>query len=499
MNLTTLLNSMDYQSIGETKDKEIESLVYHSDDAKSKSVFFAIEGRDTDGEKYISDVISKGCKAIVVSEEYDPKTVQNDYQKDVAFIKVKDVRRSMAQMAAKFFQNPSKDLLTIGITGTKGKSSASYMIWRILEEAGINTGIIGTMFTGYSGNLEEAKNTTPQSVDIQKMLKSMKDAGCKAAVIEVSSQGLMQKRTDFVNFDIGVFTNMSPDHIGEGEHKNYEEYKYWKSCLFKQCKRAVMNLDDEEYKFMLEDSSVERAVFYGKDKRADFIIKDMELWSEKGCLGVKYQLETKKPYEDGLIHDITLELPGDFNSYNGTAAIAVTRMLGVPWNIIKNTLKDIKIPGRAETVDVSKDFTAMVDYAHNGKALESLLSNLKKYKPSRIIVVFGCGGNRDKNRRVEMGKAASELSDIIIVTSDNPRNENPYAIIEDIKDNIKNIDKVLTVPDRREAIGTAIKIAHEGDIVIIAGKGHETYQIIGDNIIHFDDREELLSFRKESE
>ena len=192
MNLTTLLNSMDYQSIGETKDKEIESLVYHSDDAKSKSVFFAIEGRNTDGEQYISDVISKGCKAIVVSEEYDTKAVQNDYQKDVAFIKVKDVRRSMAQMAAKFFQNPSKDLFTIGITGTKGKSSTSYMIWRILEEAGINTGIIGTMFTGYSGNLEEAKNTTPQSVDIQKMLKSMKDAGCKAAVIEVSSQGLMQ-------------------------------------------------------------------------------------------------------------------------------------------------------------------------------------------------------------------------------------------------------------------------------------------------------------------
>lgn len=497
MKLSTLLNDLDYEIEGETKDKEIEALAYHSDKAKEGSIFFAVEGSDTDGNLYIPDAVAKGCSVIVAGENCkDLRGIYNKAADCLTVIKVKDVRAAMAEIAARFYHEPSKELLTIGITGTKGKTSTAYMIWKIMEEAGIKTGIIGTVFTGFEGNLRESANTTPQSADIHRSLREMKDSGCTAAVIEVSSQGLMQKRTDFIEFDIGIFTNLSPDHIGEREHKSYSEYRYWKSRLFNQCRIALMNIDDKECYFMAENSSAEKIFFYGRDEKADFSIDKVNLWSEGGSLGVKYNLAAPDFYTGEA--EVLTRLPGEFNAYNSAAAAAACTILNIPLEKILCTLKSIKIPGRAETVNVSDDFTVMVDYAHNGVALKSLLESLKKYNPKRLITVFGCGGNRDRNRRKEMGRAASELSDVIIVTSDNPRNEHPMKIIDDITENISPHREVMVIPDRREAIGKALELGAKNDIIIIAGKGHETYQIIGDETRHFDDREEILSYRKES-
>ena len=504
MNLFALLDSMDYQILGETKDKEIKSLAYHSKDAREGSVFFALEGRDTDGKLYMPQAFEEGCDTFIVGMERclpDEAMCMLEngkaQRRPVTFIKVKDVRTAMAQMAVRFYGHPSKDLLTIGITGTKGKTSTAYMIWRILEDYGIKTGIIGTIFTGYEGNLRESSNTTPQSVEMQKTLRMMADAGCKAAVMEVSSQGLMQRRTDFMDFDIGVFTNLSPDHIGYGEHQNYEEYRYWKSMLFKQCKTAVMNIDDSQCNFMADASDAEKIFFYGKDEKADFAIDEISLRSEKGSLGVQYLL--KAPEFIPEASRVIIDMPGEFNAYNSAAALAISQIIGISWQRAVETVRNIKIPGRAETVPVSEDFTVMVDYAHNGKALASLLYSLRQYQPERLIVVFGCGGNRAEARRIEMGKAASQFADVIIVTSDNPRNEDPIKIIEDIIENVSSSKEVIVIPDRKEAIREAIKTGRRGDIIVVAGKGHETYQIIGDEIKHFDDREEILSLGRKRE
>lgn len=499
MNLFSLFDSLDYQIEGDTKDKEIKSLVCHSKDAAKGSLFFALEGRDTDGKLYISEACANGCDAVVAEDTADLtlKSISDDLQrqginKKITLIRTKNIRMVMAKVAAVFYGNPSEQLITIGITGTKGKTSTAYMIWRILNDAGIKAGIIGTIFAGYEGNLEENPNTTPQSVDMQRMMRQMADNGCKAVVTEVSSQGLMQCRTAFVRFDIGVFTNLSPDHIGFGEHSSYKEYRYWKSTLFCQCKAGLINRDDAESQIMAEASTAEKLLFYGKDKKSDFIIDDVDLWSEKGALGVKYALEAPKFY-DGR-RKVLVDMPGEFSAYNSAAALAVACMMDIPWDQAAETLRGIKIPGRAQTVSVRGEYAIMADYAHNGKALRSLLSGLRQYDPARLIAVFGCGGNRAGSRRTEMGKAASDLADVIIVTSDNPRNENPMAIISDITKNISPGKEVMIIPDRREAIHRAMDMGKKGDIIVVAGKGHETYQILGNEIRHFDDVEEIMSY-----
>lgn len=494
MNLTALLNSIDYEITCDAEDKDVKELIYHSDKAGPGTVFFAIDGENSAGAKYIPQAVDAGCDIIVTSQNQDNMTGHGALTQ----IKVKDVREAMSAAAASFYGNPSDKLLTIGVTGTKGKTGTAHMIWRILEEAGIKTGIIGTVYTGFGDNIELSERTTPQSVDLQRTLRQQADAGCKAVVIEVSSQGLKHKRVMHVDFDVCVFTNISPDHISAAEHRDYEEYRYWKSRLFRNCRLAVMNADDPEYSFMLKGASPERILLFGKSDKADFCINSMNCIRREGKLGMICELEAKKPCGDNKSHRILLNMPGEFNAYNSVAAVSVTRALGIPWGIITETLAEIRIPGRTEIMDVSKEFCVMVDYAHNGVALANLLSELKKYEPKHLIVVFGCGGDRDKNRRAEMGRAASRWADVIIITSDNPRSEQPQAIIEDINRAVAGSAEVLSIADRREAIRTALDKASCGDIVVVAGKGHETYQIIGDQTLHFDDRDEIMSFGKET-
>ena len=493
MKLADLLKTSADCVISGTTDKDVKELVYHSDKAGPGSVFFAIEGQLADGRKYIEKAVEKGASAVVATGPVPKKTYG-----ETTVIETKDVRKTMARMSAQFYGRPSERLLVIGVTGTKGKTSTTFMIRQILEAAGIKTGIIGTITNGYEEHMEEASSTTPQSVEIQRNLAEMEAAGCKAVVMEVSSQGLMHSRVDSVDFDIGVFTNISPDHIGEGEHADFEEYMGWKSLLFKRCRRAVVNCDDPRCEDIIRGSELEQTVRFGRSSLADFRCMEQQLWRDKGVLGIKYKLFAGKPCGDDSTREITVNLPGRFNVYNTMAAIAVTKSLGIPWGVIEETIRDLKIPGRVEAVDVGRDFTVLLDYAHNGIALKSLMDSLREYRPDRIMLMFGCGGNRDRNRRFEMGKVAMETADFIIVTSDNPRREDPDKIIEDITGVMNFCDKaILAIPDRRQAIRRAIEEGRSGDIIVIAGKGHEPYQIIGNERRHFDDREVIMSLRED--
>ncbi len=496
MKLEHLLNDVEYCLIKGNFDVEVKNIAYHSKQVTKDSIFFAIKGHRDDGAKYMLEAADKGAAVIVIQAGDDiPSEV---IERDVVLVEVENVRKSLARISSNFYGRPSEKMLVIGVTGTKGKTSVTYMIRHILQEAGIKTGLIGTVQSGFDGNWLDSDSTTPQSVDIQKYLFEMFLGECKAVVMEVSSQGLMQDRIEAIDFDIGVFTNISPDHIGDGEHGSFEEYLFWKSRLFRLCSRAVVNIDDSFWEDILKDNNPDQTLFFGRDEKADFIAKDIELWRKGHVLGSKYTLFSKEPCGDDKERLVELAMPGEFNIYNSLAAVTTTRALGIPWHIIFEGLKSVKIPGRVETVDIGSDFTVMIDYAHNGVALTNLLESLKRYEPGRIVLVFGCGGNRDRNRRFEMGGVAQKLADYIIVTSDNPRFENPEDIIADITSVMDlNDKKTVTIPDRKKAIEMAIKIAQEGDIIVIAGKGHEKYQIIDGNVSHFDDKEVVLSIGKE--
>ncbi len=495
MKLKDLADAGSARIIRGSGNTQIKDLVYHSSEVSPGSLFFAIQGQTDDGKKYVKEAVRKGAAAVVISD--------NDINKiswDIPTLAAADVRKTMAQMSADFYARPSKDMLIIGVTGTKGKTGTTFMIRQMLEKAGIKTGIIGTIYNGYKDHISDAVSTTPQSVDIQRYLYTMKKAGCRAVVIEVSSQGLMQSRTDEIDFDIGIFTNLSPDHIGKGEHADFNEYVRCKSMLFKKCKRAIINIDDPHYNEMIEGASLEKTVYFGKCANADFIIENHSIWIKDGRPGVKYTVRSKKPCGDDTIRELKVDLPGIFNVYNSLAAAAVAKSLGVPWSVIEEVLENIKIPGRTEIIETEYPYTVILDYAHNGVSLRNLLKSLREYNPERIILVFGCGGNRDRNRRYEMAAAASENADLIIVTSDNPRREDPDMIISDITGAIDTQKKpVIVVPDRRMAIWKAMEEGKEGDMIVIAGKGHEKYQIIGEEKKFFDDREEVLSYRREEQ
>lgn len=491
MKLSTLLITTDYLKVKGTLDKEIENLAYHSDKVKEKSLFFAIEGEKQAGKLYTNVAVRKGAAAIVYSG--DEPQIDRD---DITLIQVEDVRKTMAKAAAGFYGHPSQKLLVIGITGTKGKTTTSFIIRRILEEAGIRTGIIGTVLKGFGEHMDFSDMTTPESVDIQYLLSEMVKGGCKAVIMEVSSQGLKHNRVAETDFDIAVFTNISPDHISKNEHTDYKEYLACKRKLFLMTKRAVINVDQREWPQIIAGANLEKIIFYGKKDEADFCIGKTLFYNIGNSLTTEYIVYAAKPCGDARNHRFVLNMPGEYNVYNATAAVAVTRALGVPWDIIGEVLQTVSIPGRTEIVPYNDNFTVMIDYAHNGKAAENLLQAIKAYKPSRIIAVFGCGGNRDKNRRFEMAEAVSRHADFVIITSDNPRFESPEDIENDICGHMTENTEFTVIRDRGEAIGYALQKGQKGDIIIVMGKGHEAFQIMGDKKYHFDDKEEILKARE---
>ena len=486
MILDKLLEKIDYQIVKGDKNVEVKNLIMDSRKLSVGDVFVCIHGAVFDGHEFISDVINKGAKAIIIEQDIEI----ND---EVTVIKVKDTKLALAYMSAAFFDYPAEKIKTIGITGTKGKTTTTYMVHSVLEKAGIKTGLIGTIETIIGNEHIPAVNTTPESYQIQETFDKIVKSGCKAVVMEVSSQGLMLHRVAGIVFDYGIFTNLGKDHIGENEHKDFEDYKNCKAKLFKQCKRGIINIDDKYSKDMIEGAICEIETL-GLSDEADLKAEDITLYKEQGVLGISFDLlidgKDKYPFR--------IDIPGKFNVYNAITAIAICRHFVDDINLIKSVLTDIRIKGRTEIIPISDKYTVMVDYAHNAMSLESLLKSLKEYNPKRIITLFGCGGNRDRNRRFEMGEVSSKLSDLTIITSDNPRNENPESIINDIITGMKKSNgKYVMIIDRREAIKYAIQNAEYGDVIVVAGKGHEDYQIIGNVKYHMDDRELIEEAKRE--
>lgn len=484
--LEKLLERLDYTVVQGSTDIEITALVYDSRKLQPGCLFVCIKGTAVDGHSFAAEAAEKGAKAIVVQE--DVKAPE-----DVTVIKVKDSRYGLALLSCAWFRYPAEKLKVIGVTGTKGKTTTTYMVKSILENAGYKVGLIGTIEAIIGDKVIPANNTTPESFLVQDYFCQMEEAGCQCVVMEVSSQGLMMHRTAGIPFEIGIFTNIEPDHIGPGEHSSFEEYMSCKGLLFRQCKVGIVNIDDKHWEKVLEGHTCTLETF-GFSEKAYLRAKDSQLVKKPGYLGVSYKAE-------GLVDAVVeIDVPGKFSIYNSLTAIAICRHFKVTAEDMKQALKAAKVKGRIEMVKVSDTFTLMIDYAHNAMSLESLLATLKEYEPTRLVCLFGCGGNRSKIRRYEMGEVSGKLADLTVITSDNPRFEEPQAIIDDIKEGMAKTDgKYVEIPDRKEAIRYVIANGQPGDVIVLAGKGHEDYQEIKGKKYPMDERvliQEILEERK---
>lgn len=485
MKLTKLLERLNYSVLQGNDDIEITELVNDSRKVCPGSVFVCISGAVVDGHDFISDVVEKGAAAVIV--ERDVAAPEH-----VTVIRVEDTRYALALASAAYFGYPADELKVIGITGTKGKTTTTYMVKAILEGVGHKVGLIGTIEAIIGDEVIPAKNTTPESFTIHQYFRKMVDAGCDAVVMEVSSQGLMLHRTAGIPFEIGIFTNLGEDHIGPNEHKDFEDYKRCKGLLFQQCKIGIANVDDAHFADVFKNATCQVETF-GFSEIANLRASETELVSRPGYLGVAYRVS-------GLMNfDVEIDVPGKFSVYNSLTAIAVCRHFDVPVEKIQAALKVAKVKGRIEMVKVSDDFTLMIDYAHNAMSLESLLTTLKEYHPKRLVCLFGCGGNRAKSRRFEMGEVSGNLADLTIITSDNPRFEEPQEIINDIKTGIqKTSGAYVEIIDRKEAIRYAMENGQVGDVIVLAGKGHEDYQEIKGVKYDMDERVLIQEILRES-
>lgn len=477
--LRQLLERLEYECIQGDINKTITELVYDSRKVTKDSLFVCIKGAAVDGHTFAAEVAEKGAAVLVVSE-------QVEVPDNVTVIRVSDTRYALALLSAAYFDYPAEQMKVIGITGTKGKTTTTYMVKSILEGAGYKVGLIGTIETVIGEKTIPSANTTPESYLIQKYFREMADIGCDCCVMEVSSQGLMMHRTAGILFEFGIFTNIEPDHIGPNEHASFEEYMACKGMLFRQCKTGILNADDKHYQDVLNGHTCNVETF-GFSEQADLRAENMQLIHKPGYLGVTYHVTGTVDF------DVEIDVPGKFSVYNSLTAIAICRHFNVSIEVMKKALKQAKTKGRIEMVKVSDRFTLMIDYAHNAMSLKSLLSTLREYEPGRLVCLFGCGGNRSRARRFEMGEVSGNMADLTIITSDNPRFEEPQAIIDDIKTGIsKTNGKYVEIIDRKEAIRYAIENGQPGDVIVLAGKGHEDYQEIK-GVKHPMDERDLIA------
>ncbi len=495
MKLDRLIQDIDYKiTAGNTSEildpttVDIKNVVNDNRKIEEGSLFICIKGANFDGHSCATQAYEAGAAAIVVEHEVD---LPDDCR--MAVIRVDSTRYAMAFISAAYFDHPAAKLKTIGITGTKGKTTTTYLIRSMLENAGHKVGLIGTIEVIIGDEHIHAENTTPESYNLQEYMARMVEAGWDSVVMEVSSQGLMLHRSQGFTFDIGIFTNIEADHIGPNEHKDFDDYMHCKGLLFKQCKVGICNGDDVHTDDILEGHTCQVET-YGFNKDVDIRATNLAYIRKPGNLGVFFDTE-------GLIEmHAEITNPGKFSVYNALCAIAVARHFGCTPEEIASALKGAKVKGRIEMIKVSDDFTLMIDYAHNAMALKSLLTTLRDYRPNRLICLFGCGGNRARARRFEMGEVSGRYADFTIITSDNPRFEEPEAIMDDIETGMKKTDgKYIKITDRKEAIAYAIDHGQQGDIIVLAGKGHEDYQEIKGVKYHMDERElieEIMAERR---
>lgn len=481
MKLQDVIKDCEILNIAGDLDKNINAIEFDSRKASKNSLFVCIKGYSVDGHSFIKKSYEQGCRAFLIEDDLEELP-------ECTFIKVKDTRKAMAVVSANLNENPTKELKVLGVTGTNGKTSISTFLKELLTLNNSKVGLVGTISIDNGVEVIESKNTTPESADLQKHFKTMLDSGCEYCAMEVSSHSLMLNRVDATEFKIGLFTNLTPDHLDF--HKTLEEYRKAKKLLFHKTTQAnVINIDDEGGRLIAKDiADLKTPLYtYAIDNKADFMAKDIKI----NASGTSYRLVTPT-YEA----DIFIPVPGKFTVYNTLAVIATCYLLNISIDVIKEGLSKTKgVPGRFETVQNNKDIHVIIDYAHTPDALENVIKTAKGFATNRVITVFGCGGDRDNSKRPMMGKIADELSDIAILTSDNPRTEDPNQIIGHVLNGMSS-DSYEVVVDRREAIKRAIEIAQKEDIILIAGKGHENYQIIGKEKTHFDDKEVAMEFLK---
>ena len=480
MILKNILSGLEGLKVKGDLDIDITNLNSDSRKIKENGLFVAIKGFDVDGHDYIKEAIKRGAVAVIASIDIDKKLLK-EIMNEVTIILANDTRYALAICACNANDNPSRKFKLVGITGTKGKTTTSFMVKRILEKSGKKVGLVGTIAT-YIGDekLEDSDRTTPESTKLQQIFRKMAKAGCEVVIMEVSSQSLKLNRVAGCDFDIGVFTNFSEDHISPKEHPDMKDYFESKLKLFDMCKTCFVNADDlqtAKIPKLMPDKAVST---YGIDNYCNLLAKDITVTNAAVDFKVKIGTRNER---------IKIDIPGRFSVYNALAAIAITTKLGCEAEAIKEALLDLKVPGRSELVENKKGLTIMIDYAHSPESLENILSATKSYTKGRLISVFGCGGDRDPGKRPQMGEISGRIADYTIITSDNPRTEDPQEIVNQIEVGMKKTKgKYICIVDRIEAIKHAISIANKNDIIVLAGKGHEPYQEINGVKYPFDER-----------
>lgn len=497
--LKSWLSGTDYSILCGTDEIAVNDVIFDSRKAVPDTVYVCIKGSRTDSHKFIGDVIDKGCRTLVVEKELCELGLKST--EDLNIIKTDNARRTLAFLSTARFGHPADEMKLIGITGTKGKTSTSYMLAQVLKEAGFRPGIIGTNGCVIGDEHFRTLNTTPDSYELNSYFRKMADSGCTHVIMECSSQGFKMNRTDGLNFEYGIFLNLSPDHIGPLEHADFEEYMACKLRLFESTKTAIINADDEHAGACGEAARKNcRRVLYTSVDNIINIKPDIQAYNlrylvDAGFTGTQFDIR-------GMASgSLRLSIPGAFNVSNAMPVVACCLDMGIGLAVISKALESVHVEGRMEAVYKSDRLTVIVDYAHNSISMETLLSTLRDYEHTRLVVVFGCGGGRSKDRRIGMGRSAARFADFTILTSDNSRNERPEDIIADIEQAFLDAGGSKTayikIPDRSEAIRYAMAHSMDGDIVAVIGKGHEDYQEENGVKRHFSDKEEILRIKDE--
>lgn len=480
MKLSNILRGIQYEVICGDSEVEVNEIQYDSRKLKENDLFVCIEGYNTDGHKYISNACKSKVSAIICTKV--PESLP-----ECTLIKVSESRKVLALISANYYGHPEKKLKLIGITGTNGKTTSTYMMKKILESTGEKVGLIGTI-ANYIGNEKiDSSRTTPESLELFQLFNKMLEKGVKYCVMEVSSHSLYLNRVYGIEFNEGVFTNLTQDHLDF--HKTFENYYNAKLILFKNSKTSVINMDDKYGKKVYSDLENNK-ITYGINENVDLKAENIKLHSR----GIEFDMK----YLEKSVH-INLNIPGRYNIYNALGSAAACMLEGLTMEQIKIGIEALKaVPGRCEAFEADRklDFDIIIDYAHTPDSLMNILKTTREFTKNKLIVVFGCGGDRDSLKRPIMGDIGTSMSDIAIITSDNPRSEEPMKIIEDIINGVKK-DNYIKIEDRKEAIKKAITIAEKGDVIVIAGKGHEDYQVLKEGKIHFDEREVVAEILKE--
>lgn len=491
MRLQDLTQKLEFTCLCGSMETEITKVCHDSRRVTKGSLFICIKGLGYDGHDFFRQAVEAGASAVVIERPEIFRSFESPIE-GITVLYVESTRYALAHIAAAFYGHPANRLTTIGITGTKGKTTTAYLIRSVLEKAGLKVGLIGTIEVLIGEEKIPTINTTPEALLLQEYLFRMAEAGMDAVVMEVSSQGLGQCRTEGFVFDYGIFTNLGEDHIGPGEHRDMEEYIACKSLLFQSCRVGIVNCDDPAWEKVTK-GHVCRLETYGFSGDVDYRAQSLGLCRENDLLSVRFAVE-----KYGKRFEYQTAAPGKFSVYNSLAAIALCDHFGVAPGQLEEALKSAQIRGRMETVRTTKPYTILIDYAHNAMSLESLLQTLREYEPARLICLFGCGGNRSRLRRLEMGEVSGRLADFTIITSDNPRFEEPEDIIENILEGITPTGGAYTaICDRREAIAFGMRYAGPGDILVLAGKGHEEYQEIRGKRFPMDEREIIRQILEE--